>query len=220
MRKIFLFLFITLFLMSFGLCTLVPDVKTDGLYLIVSANGNYFNEVTGNTSTSPTNLEAIINLYPISKSSPSGHFGQGEGIVTGAASGNLTEGMTFGGSAHVNGLIAKGPFSENSPVVITLADANLNPIEIDPVIIDFFEGTVNNVAEFNFDLPATNDVDIFVNVNILSTMQSKRIKTLVTTTKLPYAEAYNQSKQEILDIFNVGNEIENILDFDELKITR
>jgi hypothetical protein len=85
-----------------------------------------------------------------------------------------------------------------------LLDANFNEVAID-LYYRKIDDALSNIGEFDLELPATEDVEIPLNVNILTTMQSKRIQNLVTTRRLSYANAYNTSKEEILDVFNLGD---------------
>jgi len=218
MKKLMIILILIAFIFIFGLCTPELELKTDGLYLKITSTGTYFNEISGITSTNNATLETIVNLYPLTKST-AGFFNNGGGVVTGAASGKLTSGnLVFGGVAHVNGLIAKGPLSGNSPVSIKLLDANFNEVAIDPLLQERFDDALSNIGEFDLELPATEDVEIPLNVNILTTMQSKRIQNLVTTRRLSYANAYNTSKEEILDVFNLGDEASIFGDFENMSI--
>jgi len=216
MKKFMLILILIALMFVFGLCTPELELKTGGLYLKITSTGTYFNEITGNTSANSTTLETIVNLYPLTKSA-AGYFNNGGGIITGTSSGKLDTNTVFGGVAHVNGLIAKGPLSGTSPVSISLLDANFNEVAIDPFLQEKFEDALSNLAEFNLELPATENVEIHINVNMLTTMQAKRIQTLVTTKRLSYAEAYAKSKEEILRIFNLEG-IGDIKDFENTSI--
>ncbi len=193
-----------------------------GKYLKVEVTGVYFDETSGTFANEPTTLETTINLYSeITKNGKisAGFFNQGGGLVMGSLSGIAFGGtVIFGGVAHVNGLIAKGPFETDSFVTVKLLDENMNEISIDPLFQDDLEGLSDGISSFNFEFHATENVEIPININILTSLQSKRLKTL-KDEGLNYADAYEQSKVEVLEMFNLGEEANILNDFEKMSIT-
>ncbi len=195
-----------------------------GAFLEVTVSGKYYNELTGELTDSSEELIAIVNLYelnkPATKIQAGGHFTDSGGIIQSSNSGFDVNSPTVSGTgtAHVNGFIAKGPFEEGSIVSIALINEDMSRVEIDPEFIDQLETETNDVSEFSLDLPATKTVDIKININSLTFLQTERMYELIDKEGLSFYEAYLQSKNEILTIMNITNGSADVVDFEKMDI--
>lgn len=224
-KSIFIF-FLSIIIMFISVCTVEPEYTTGGMYLQITASGKYFNEVFGTESDEDATLEAIINLYPEDSYDQTSRFSAGgvfqrssAGVITGVRRGSIiSSAAKFGGSAHLNGFIAKGPMNEGTPVTISILDENFEKIEIDPEIKEYFENTLSKGSEFALELPTTEDVTVNMNANILSTMQYKRMDTLVKSGQ-SFVQAKDKSKEEVLSVFNLGSEAGSVGDFSQMSLT-
>ncbi len=189
----------------------------------ITVTGTYYNEITGDTTTGEEELRAVINLYEIERGGRvvgGGYFPNGGGILFNSSSGFDASAPTVSGSgtAHVNGFIAKGPFTEGSQVSITLIDEDMNRIEIDSEFISDLQGETDNLSEFSIELPATEDVDININLNSMTFLQTERMYWLIENENMSFYEAYIKSKEEILSMFNIETNVDEFPDFEQMDI--
>jgi hypothetical protein len=218
------------FIMMLLLVSCAPEkAQVIGSFLEITVTGTYFNELTGEITAGTEELKAVINLYPIDEIvTKSGRVAGGGYFPPGPSSGILYSSstgfdatapiMTGSGTAHVNGFIAKGPFSEGSEIKVTLIDENYNRIEIPTDFITALQGASDTESEFSINLPASEDVDIKININALTFIQTARMDELIKNQGKTFYEAYIQSKQEILNIVNVQDSISEIGDFETMDI--
>jgi hypothetical protein len=194
-----------------------------GSFIEVTVTGTYYNELTGEMTTDTEELKAVINLYPLdtgTKVEGGGYFGEGGGLVYSSSTGFDTSSPTVSGSgtAHVNGFIAKGPFTEGSEVTISIINEDMTRFEIDSQFIEQLEGETDNLSEFSIDLPATEDVDININLNSLTFLQTERMYELINNQGMSFYDAYVQSKEEVLSLVNLDSGITEIEDFEKMDI--
>jgi hypothetical protein len=220
---------IFLFLIIFMLSCLPGGAKVLGSYLEITVTGTYYNELLGQITTETEELKAVVNLYPISELSGKGDrvVGGGyfppsgnSGILYSSATGFDASApvMTGSGTAHVNGFIAKGPFSEGSQISVALIDENYNRIEIPSKFITDLQSVSDNESEFSIYLPSTDDVEIKINLNALTFIQALRMEALIKEQKKSFYNAYVQSKEEILGLVNLQDSTEEIGDFETMDI--
>jgi hypothetical protein len=219
--KYIIMIILFIFLMS---CSIFNG-KVVGSFIEVTVTGTYYNEVTGEMTTEEEELKAIVNLYALDKGTKAqdgGYFPGGGGIVYSSSSGFDTSAPTISGSgtAHVNGFIAKGPYSIGSVVSIALIDEDMNRIEIGSEFIDQLKTETDSLSEFSIDLPATEDANIEINLNALSFLQTERMYELIENQGLSFYEAYVQSKEEILLLVNLENGIKDFKDFEKMDLRR
>jgi len=129
----------------------------------------------------------------------------------------------------VSGLSEKGPFVVGSTVVIQELNDNFSPNGISynvstnddfgsfqletEVSTNYVEmictgyyfhevmgGVTNSTITLRTIVPSDNSVE---NINILTTLASKRIKYLINNTELDFFEAKLQAEEEVLSIFNI-----------------
>ncbi len=222
MRKLIKYAIMILLLMSFISCFPKDDSETIGSFLEITVTGNYYNEVTGELTTQEEELRAVVNLYQLegaTKVEGGGYFPSDGGILFSTETGfDISPVNTGTGTAHVNGFIAKGPFEEGATVSIALIDENMNRIEIDQEFISDLEGATDDISEFSINLPATEDVDIEVNLNSLTFLQTERMYWLIENENMSFYEAYLKSKEEVLSLVNIETSIEDFPDFEEMDI--
>lgn len=203
-----------------------------GEYLKVSVTGYYYDENTGEMTTDKqSTLTTVVNLYGEGgRYSSSGYFSSREhGLVYGSQ--RITDikadPRVFGGSAHLNGFIAKGPLAPDSRITVTLYSDTYEEIEIaDTTFSEVFTGESDTTSSFSINLPSTEDVEIPVNMNTLSTVQSKRVDALMSESKnvrgtragMTFAEAYAKSKEEILKLFDLESDADVLADFENLSL--
>lgn len=209
------------------------DPEVGGAYLMITTTGYYYDEVTGETSSKEETLTTIVNLYPAesyknSRYSSSGYFqtAGSSGIVTQVSPKfNIGDNIkVFGGSAHLNGFIAKGPMAEGTQVSVKLLDENFEEIEIDENLLNNFEYTaqVDGLSEFDMELPATEDVEININANALTTMETERVLETMQQNKnrsrADITELFSSAQEDILSAFGLSGLVDGLSGFENLRI--
>ncbi len=222
MKKIIRLFLIAIFIvaMIIPLSCNKDEPQIVGSYLEITIRGQYYNENTGETTTEEEELKAIINLYPIED----GRVNTG-GTFSSPGSGGILYSSNLGfdntefsdGTAHVNGFISKGPMEEGATVELALIDENMNRVEIDPEFVSDIQSATDQLSEFSIDLPATDDVDIEINVNALTTLQVERMYDLIDEG-MSFYDAHLQSKEEVLALIDLQSDADLIEDFEKLDI--
>ena len=147
----------------------------------------------------------------------------------------------------VKGNVQKGPFTQGTSITIQALDDELNPIgknyqtktiddagsfkidnQIESKYVEiiatgyYFNEISGRVSSSPITLRALSDLTETgkTNVNILTTLESDRIRKLVVDNKKSIREAREQTEQELFDIFHIPNAVSQSSGFDKLDITQ
>ena len=145
---------------------------------------------------------------------------------------------------NVNGLVQKGPFIVGSSVIIQELDENLSPIgkSYNTVTTDdfgsfdlgssinsrfveiittgfYFNEVKGNLSDSSITLRAVVDLSTGtnININILTTLESDRIRNLVRNENMSFHNASIKAEKEILNSFSISNSLDK--KFSEMDIT-
>lgn len=220
--KLFIISIVIISMISLLSCKEDAEPEIVGSYLEITVRGQYYDENTGETTSDEEELKAIINLYPVEDDSgrvnTGGHFSSpNTGGIMYSSNIGFSNTEFSDGTAHVNGFISKGPMSEGSTVELALIDENMNRIEIDPEFVSDIQSETDQLSEFSIELPATDDADIEINVNALTTLQVERMYDLIDEG-LSFYDAHLQSKEEVLALVDLDSDSSMIEDFETLDI--
>ena len=153
--------------------------------------------------------------------------------------------VTPGQTWSVNGSVQKGPFTQGTSITIQALDESLNPTgknyttkttddagafsigsQIESRYVEiiatgyYFNEIEGKVSSSTLTLRSLSDLDEKgkTNVNLLTTLESDRMMTLVKGGK-SVAEARKQAEQEIFRVFNIPNTVGDT-GFDKMDITK
>ncbi|MHA1271580.1 MAG: outer membrane protein assembly factor BamB family protein [Candidatus Helarchaeota archaeon] len=150
---------------------------------------------------------------------------------------------------NISGFIQKGPFIQGSSVMIQELDNNFNPTgvvysietkddfgsfsmnqtQISTNYIEiitegyYFNEILGQISESTLTLRVIAKISDSenININILTTLESNRIKYLILHEGKTFIEAKIQAEQELLRIFNIPEDIiSNITTFDQMDISK
>lgn len=146
---------------------------------------------------------------------------------------------------NIDGYVQKGPFSTGSQITIQELDDKLSPNGkifqtstnddfgsfelnteftskyIEVIASGFYFNEVNgSLSPANLSLRAITDIttDTVVNVNILTTLEAKRIVYLINEKGKSFSEAKQQAETEVLGLFHI--ETEDPTDFVQMDISK
>ncbi len=133
---------------------------------------------------------------------------------------------------ELKGFVEKGPFRKGSKVIITALDDNLNPtgkvfetvtqndegfFDLSDIQTDsryfqisvkgfYFNEVTGGVSQSQLTINALADAEgqQSVNVNVLTHLEYKRVKYLVTTEKKSFSDATHQAQAEVLGAFYIA----------------
>ena len=134
----------------------------------------------------------------------------------------------------VSGSVQKGPFSQGTSITIQALDDNLNPTgrnystttyddfgafsigsEIESryveIIADgfYYNEVAGSLSKSRITLRSISDLseEGQTNINLLTTLESGRIRYLVSENGMSMSEARRQAEQELYDVFNIPLEV-------------
>lgn len=134
----------------------------------------------------------------------------------------------------VSGSVQKGPFSQGTSITIQALDDNLNPTgrnystttyddfgafsigsEIESryveIIADgfYYNEVAGSLSKSRITLRSISDLseEGQTNINLLTTLESGRIRYLVSENAMSMSEARRQAEQELYDVFNIPLEV-------------
>ena len=146
----------------------------------------------------------------------------------------------------IKGYVQKGPFIQGSSITISALDNNLEPTgsnyqiqtsddfgvfslgkQISSKYVEviangyYFDEVKGILSASQLSLRAIADLSatININVNLLTTLETKRIKYLITQNSKTFSEAKTQAEKEILEIFSI-KDIANLSSFDQMDISK
>ncbi|MFR9533072.1 MAG: InlB B-repeat-containing protein [Rikenellaceae bacterium] len=153
-----------------------------------------------------------------------------------------TDSTAISRNVSISGVTQKGPFITGTQVTISELDTNLSSTgmsyqtqltdDLGNFAIEFntsgsygeyiasgyyFDETSGALSSAQLTLRAVAEIDNNVNINILTTLQIDRVKTLVSSDGLTVEAAIEQSQQEVLAVFGVSDSSVN--SFDSMDIS-
>ncbi len=147
----------------------------------------------------------------------------------------------------VNGSVQKGPFTQGTSITIQALDESLNPTgknyqtkttddagtfkinnQIESRYVEiiatgyYFNEISGRVSNSTITLRSLSDLTEAgkTNVNLLTTLESDRIRNLVVSGGLTLPEAREQAEKELFDVFHIPNSVSASAGFDKMDITQ
>ena len=147
----------------------------------------------------------------------------------------------------VNGNVQKGPFTQGTSITIQALDESLNPTgknyqtkttddagtfkinnQIESRYVEiiatgyYFNEISGRVSNSTITLRSLSDLTEAgkTNVNLLTTLESDRIRNLVVSGGLTLQEAREQAEKELFDVFHIPNSVSASAGFDKMDITQ
>lgn len=147
----------------------------------------------------------------------------------------------------VNGNVQKGPFTQGTSITIQALDESLNPTgasyqtktsddagtfkinnKIESRYVEiiatgyYFNEISGRISNSTITLRSLSDLTEKgnTNVNILTTLEADRIRSLVISGGLSLTQAREQAERELFDIFHIPNAVSASEGFDKMDITK
>ena len=147
----------------------------------------------------------------------------------------------------VNGNVQKGPFTQGTSITIQALDESLNPTgknyqtktaddagsfkinnQIESRYVEiiatgyYFNENSGRVSNSTITLRSLSDLTESgkTNVNLLTTLEADRVRSLVISGGMSLKEAREQAERELFDIFHIPNAVSSSVGFDKMDITK
>lgn len=147
----------------------------------------------------------------------------------------------------VNGNVQKGPFTQGTSITIQALDESLNPTgknyqtktaddagsfkinnQVESRYVEiiatgyYFNEISGRVSNSTITLRSLSDLTESgkTNVNLLTTLEADRVRSLVISGGMSLKEAREQAERELFDIFHIPNAVSSSIGFDKMDITK